>query len=669
MKKKKLVDIVVEEGILSKEQLTNLLEKQKVVKKPLSRMLIEAGFINEEKLSLIFTKHAAKILIGDLLVQMELISEEKLQSALKNDIRPDERLGDLLIRKHLINENDFISVIRLQLGIPRIEPSKEILDFSLILRSNEKFLRKNYIIPAFKSKNILTCIIADPFDYNILNALAATFKCKATPAIASKSEILNALTLVFSTTKLKESNINLQETRELMSKKDLIIDNTTRKEDDNVIVSILNYLISDAIKDRASDIHIENRPALLVVRNRIDGILHHKTDLPKHIALPLVSRIKALCEIDIAQKRIPQDGKIVLKFGNKEIDLRIATYPAEYGENVTIRILDRQSVLVDLPKLGLNPEHFKKFKKIIDSPSGLILVTGPTGSGKTTTLYSSLNYLKGKTKKIVTVEDPIEYTLAGITQGQYDRKVGVTYEEFLKSMLRQDPDVIMVGEIRDRAAAAATVQAALTGHKVLTTFHTDDTTGALLRLMDMGIETFLISSTVICVIAQRLIRCNCRHCLESYIPSRETLESFSIRDSKKYKFVHGRGCKMCKNLGYQYRIGIFEVLPLNALIRDAILARKTSLEIRKLARDTVGILSLMEDGLYKALKGISTLEEVLRVVHMEEFNRTPEEIISLCEDKATPPSFEPPPTPQKIKDSESQSLSLFFTDMNIDFKH
>lgn len=700
---KKFADIIIENAIINREQLNALLEKQQTVPKPLARLLVESGYVNEEEISKILTTYQKQMQIGDLLIQMGLISENDLKLALETKVKKDDRLGDILVREHLIDENEFLRVLSLQLGIPRMIPRKEILDTELSLKSNEKYLRANFVIPAFKSEGILTCIMADPLESTVIDAMMSMFGCEIEVAIASKTEIMSTIDQIFSTTKI-EDDLNKMGVTDTSLDSILVIDEAASKEE-NVIVSILNFIIADAVKDGASDIHIEPRPTLLVIRNRIDGILYRKSDLPKHIAPLLLSRIKALCGLDVAQKRQPQDGRISSKIRGREIDMRVATYPAEYGENVTIRILDRQAVLVDLAKLGFNPVHKQKYEEVMNYPSGMILVTGPTGSGKTTTLYSSINYLREKNKKIITVEDPVEYTLPGITQAQYNPAAGVTYDTFLKAMMRQDPDVIMVGEIRDHAAAEVTVQAALTGHKVFSTFHTEDTTGALLRLMDMGIETFLISSTVICVIAQRLIRKNCPHCLVPYIPPPETLSYFKVReiDFERHKFFHSRGCTSCRNTGYRGRIGIFELLTLNDTIRDAILMRKTSSEIRRLARNTVGILSMMEDGFYKAMKGITTLEEILRVIYNAESEtwagRTADEIIRACEgfevnapaavqsgvagapvhklstQAPVAPAIAPSTVQKEVKKTEQKDAgkdkkpaSLWFSDMDVDIK-
>jgi type IV pilus assembly protein PilB len=378
------------------------------------------------------------------------------------------------------------------------------------------------------------------------------------------------------------------------------------------------------------------------VRYRIDGVLYHKTDLPLFLAPPVISRIKVLCGLDIAEKRRHQDGRIEAKVMGKEIDLRVSTYAAVYGESIVIRILQRQTNLIDLDLLGFNPANRIRYAELLDQPSGIMLATGPTGSGKTTTLYASLNYLNNMFRKIITVEDPVEFTLDGIVQGNLDPKLGLSYSDFLKSMMRQDPDVLMVGEIRDREGAEAVIQAALTGHKVLTTFHTDDTTGALLRLLDIGIDPFLIASTVSAVVSQRLVRVLCQNCRQPFVPRPEIIASFlvDLRGVESFTFYQPKGCMHCNGTGFKGRVALHELLVINDAIREAVMSRKTSTQIRLIARDQAHLISMREDGFYKATQGVTTLEEVVRMVFHQESDalsaRPLDEVIALCEGKAPP---------------------------------
>ncbi|OIP91763.1 MAG: hypothetical protein AUK24_02485 [Syntrophaceae bacterium CG2_30_49_12] len=440
------------------------------------------------------------------------------------------------------------------------------------------------------------------------------------------------------------------------------------------IVAILDYIISGAIIEGASDIHIEPKEKMLTVRYRVDGILRHKTDIPIYLAPNLVSRIKVLCGLDIAEKRRHQDGRIEARVNNIEVDLRVSVYVSSHGENVVIRILHRKTQFINLDALGLSPANRINYQRVLDQPSGIILVTGPTGCGKTTTLYASVNYLNDGQKAIITVEDPVEYIMEGVVQGQLDTKIGQTYMDFLKSMMRQDTDVIMIGEIRDQIAAEAVIQSALTGHKILSTFHTEDTTGALLRLMDMGIDTFLISSTLVSVMAQRLVRVLCKRCRRPYLPDQRLLACFNIgsMDLKSFTIYEAVGCDDCGGTGFKGRIGIHELLLLNDDIRDAILARKTSSQIRFVAREKAGLTSMREDGFYKATQGITSLEEILRVVFHNQgdtiYPRAAEDIIALCEGRkpAAPSELIPvgvqdmnPPEEEKVPVSIRVTESAF----------
>jgi type II secretory ATPase GspE/PulE/Tfp pilus assembly ATPase PilB-like protein len=369
-----------------------------------------------------------------------------------------------------------------------------------------------------------------------------------------------------------------------------------------------------AIKDKASDIHIEPEEDRFKIRFRIDGILHEVFSPPKHLEPALLSRIKVLSKLDIAEKRKPQDGRFNMKVQDRDIDLRVATFPTIYGENIVMRILDRGSILLGLDKLGFSEDTKIEFERLIKYPHGIILVTGPTGSGKTTTLYSALSTIDSEEKNVITIEDPVEYHLGRIRQSQINPKAGLTFANGLRSILRQDPDVVMVGEVRDNETAEISVQAALTGHLVFSTLHTNDAAGALSRLIDMDVEPFLISSSVIGILAQRLVRRICEKCKEPYKPSLDILKAFGASDEKG--FFRGRGCNLCKNTGYKERIGIFELLVVNDDIRKLI-TEKASREIIKKKAVEMGMRTLRDDGMGKVLKGITTPEEVIKATQEE----------------------------------------------------
>jgi type II secretory ATPase GspE/PulE/Tfp pilus assembly ATPase PilB-like protein len=376
-----------------------------------------------------------------------------------------------------------------------------------------------------------------------------------------------------------------------------------------------------AIKDRASDIHIEPERDKLRTRYRIDGILYEVSSPPKRLQLAIVSRIKIMAGMDIAEKRIPQDGRIRLRARNKDIDLRVATLPTMFGEKVVLRILERAVTIVDLDKLGLLPDTRKRYEEIISRPYGIVLSTGPTGCGKSSTLYASLNKIKSTKTNIITIEDPVEYQISLVNQVQINPKAGLTFASGLRSFLRQDPDIIMVGEIRDLETAEIAIHASLTGHLVLSTLHTNDAPTAFTRLVDMGVEPFLASSAVAAVMAQRLVRTICPKCKEEYRPPKEVLEELGLSNEKGLKFYRGKGCRNCKNTGYFGRTGIFELLIPNEKIKDMVVKKTPSTELRKEAV-RAGMVSLREDGVSKIKKGITSVEEVLRVTQEEEFKIT-----------------------------------------------
>lgn len=648
-KKLKLGELLLNEGIITPEQLERALAVQKRQKayKPLGEICVELQFLSNAQLNRTLNKYQKRIRTGDLLVNLGLISQDQLQIALAKQKSTRGKLGKILIEMGFITENSLIHTLTIQLGVPKITPDLHFIDDRLFEGISEEFLLKNEVLPALKEDGVLTVIMSDPLDEQCIRAIGRVFQCKIDPAIAPSADIRNAIKKYYEKDKSDESSIFVTD------KKDLIIGDTNLSlEGGDNIVSILDYIITNAILEGASDIHIEPKEKSISVRYRVDGILRHKTDLPIVVAPNLTSRIKVLCGLDIAEKRRHQDGRIEARIKGTEIDLRISVFASVYGENVVVRILNRQSELIDLDMLGLSPVNRVRYQQILDQPSGIILATGPTGSGKTTTLYASLNHLNDGQKAIITVEDPVEYTIEGVVQGQMNQQLEHTYVDFLKAMMRQDPDVIMVGEIRDSAAAEAVIQAALTGHKVLSTFHTDDTTGALLRLMDMGIDTFLISSTVVSIVSQRLVRKLCAHCREHCVPEQKLLASFNIRsiepdEMDQCTFYRPVGCAKCDDTGFKGRTAIHELLCLNDPIRDAILARKTSSEIRLIAREKASLISLHEDGFYKASKGLTSIEEVMRVVFYNESDqlsmRHAREIIRLCEDKTVVEISQPLP--------------------------
>ena len=635
-KEPRLGDLLIKEGLVTEADIKKVLAHQKSQGKyvPFGDACVVLKLITQSDLNRVLDKYKKRIKIGDLLINLDLITPDELKVALDEQKASKARLGDILVKNEKITEESLIDTLSVQMGIPKIKPDVGLIDKSLLKMVKETFLKQNEVIPAFREGNTITAIMSDPLNEDVIRNLNYIYHAQIETAIAPGSEIQKAIQEYYHPEKTagrgKESRSDEKVTL-------TVGDADSELEDEGNVVSTFNYIMSHAVKDGASDIHIEPRERSIRVRFRVDGILQHKTDLPASIAQKLISRIKVLSGVDIAEKRRHQDGRIQARVLGNRVDLRVSVYAAVHGENVVIRVLHRQSSLLNLDQLGLTPANRVRFQKVLDEPSGTILVTGPTGSGKTTTLYAALNYLNDGERAIITVEDPVEYIMEGIVQGQLDKKVGQNFVDFLRSMMRQDPDVIMLGEIRDATAAEAAVQAALTGHKVLSTFHSDDATSALLRLMDMGIEAYLVSSTMSSVLSQRLVRILCPSCREAYVPPQALIDAYNFRsiDMSHFTFYRPVGCPECNDIGYRGRTAIHELLFLNESVSTALQKQKTAHELRTAARYTADLINMSEDGFYKATKGITSLEEVLRLVSFnesdEESARSAEEIIAICE--------------------------------------
>jgi len=641
-KKLKIGEVLVQEGYITGKQLQEALVQQtkEDVYVPLGEICIKLNFISKIELQELLRKHKKRIFLGELLVNMGLLTEEAIAQALEAQKIEGKKLGKILVENGFLTEANLVNSLSTQLGIPKIIPTAGLIDPAVLRGISKAFLQKNDCLPVFRDGDTVTVIMADPLSTENIHAMENIFKCRIETAVACSEDIQKGIKLIYDDLRLVSSAAEEKQGRHHHKSHLVIGDGASSDRLEDNIVEVANFIISNAILERATDIHIEPMENMLRVRYRIDGVLQHKTDLPLSMASTLTSRIKALGGLDISDKRRHQDGRLTARVKNRSFDLRISTYAAMTGESLAIRVLPNQSNLMELEMLGLSPANLRLFKKMLEIPSGIIMITGPSGSGKTTTLYASLIHLNGQNKKIVTVEDPVEYTIGGVIQGQITEKSGLTYSNFVKSMLRQDPDVIMVGEIRDKASAEAVIETALTGHKVLTSFHTDDTTGALLRMFEIGIETFLISSTVVSVMAQRLVRTLCPFCKAAYVPGDDVLSSFgSIKpfNVDNYTFYTAQGCIECDNTGFKGRSAVNEILLVNNKVREALLSRAPSGKIRAVARQSSWLVSMQEDGFYKAAKGITSLEEILRVVKYNDSDAqlplSSEEIFVLCEDR------------------------------------
>nr|WP_321465607.1 GspE/PulE family protein [uncultured Desulfobulbus sp.] len=561
---------------------------------PLLKILRDLKFITDQDVKEVLRTTSSSIRIGDLLVELGHISPEDLDSAIRLQKESDtqEKLGQVLVRHNFIDEQAFIEVLSIQMGYPFIEPALNNIDRVRCDKLSKTLMTTHAFVPIKTDDGTVRVAFADPLDQEAQQTARRFFGENIVPVIAQSRSIRKTLDLL----------------SEKKSGKALAVDNTT-------VVGTVNSIILGAIKNNASDIHIEPMEDRLQVRFREDGVLNHFQDYPREIIPALTSRIKILCKADITEKRRHQGGRIMFDYDEGQLDLRVSFFVTIHGEKIVFRLLNRKQELFDLQSIGLSPRMLTRFlEDAVYQPSGVVLVTGPTGSGKTSTIYSCIHSLKGPNVSIVTAEEPVEYVIEGIAQCSIDPKIDLTFEETLRHIVRQDPDVIVIGEIRDTYSAEVAVQAALTGHKVLSTFHTEDSIGGLIRLLNMDIAPFLVSSTVVSVLAQRLLRRVCPHCAVDAKPTPMQLQRLrcSQADLAGANFKKGRGCKMCKQSGYKGRIGVFELLVLDERVRTAILEQKTSFEIRNISINYSGLITLLEDGLVKAGAGLTTIDEILR---------------------------------------------------------
>jgi type IV pilus assembly protein PilB len=543
--------------------------------------------------------------LGDLLIEAGLITEEQLQMALK-DKNPKQKLGDVLIQKGFITEQQLIEVLEFQLGIPHITLYRYPFDPSLFSLVPKEMAKRRLIIPLKKEGEKLLVAMADPMDFFTIDDLRLSTGFHIETAIATKDDILRAINKYYDMDEGFEDLLLDREPSVQSSEEEKIVDK------DSPIVKLVNQIISNAATAKASDIHIDPHDTKIVIRNRIDGVLRTERSLPKHMQSVLTARIKIMANMDITEHRIPQDGRIKMNLDFHPIDIRVSTLPTIYGEKIVLRLLDLGSALNDLNSLGFNKVNLNRFIRLIEKPTGIILITGPTGSGKSSTLYAALNRLNSEEVNIITVEDPVEYQLEGINQIQVNSNVGLTFAAGLRSILRQDPNIIMVGEIRDTETAEVAIRASLTGHLVLSTLHTNDSLGSITRLIDMGVEPFMVASSISGIVAQRLVRRVCRDCAEVQQPTKREIEIFARRGLKIDQVTRGKGCASCNMTGYKGRIGIHEVLVMDDRMRRVIMNGEPFSRLRELALENKTIF-LIDDGLLKVKQGITTTEEVLRV--------------------------------------------------------
>ncbi|MEK6775811.1 MAG: type IV-A pilus assembly ATPase PilB [bacterium] len=557
--------------------------------------------------------------LGALLINANLISEDQLQKALTKQKKDGGRLGSSLVHMGYIKEDRLIAFLSHQYGIPSVDVAKFEIDREVIKLIPSEVAQKYMIIPLNRTGSTLTIAMVDPSNVFAIDDVKFMTGYNVEPVVSSEAAIKDAINRYYDSADMLQTVMqDIQEDVSIDIIEDTIDDidvgDIKQAVEEAPVVKLVNLILAEAIKKGASDIHIEPYEKDFRVRYRIDGVLYEVMAPPKRLKDALTSRLKIMAKLDIAERRLPQDGRIKLKMKGKEVDLRVSSLPTLFGEKVVMRILDKSNLMLDMTKLGFEAEELKKLTKAILAPYGMVLVTGPTGSGKSTTLYSALGQINKPEINIMTAEDPVEYNLFGINQVQMKEEIGLNFAAALRSFLRQDPDVIMVGEIRDYETAEIGVKAALTGHLVLSTLHTNDAPGTINRLLNMGIEPFLVASSVILIMAQRLARKVCSECKQPVEVPEKTLIDIGLtpKQAAEVTIYQGVGCPTCNNTGYKGRLGLYEIMPIDEHIRELILEGASAAEIKQAAIEN-GMMSLRMAGLNKLMSGVTTIDEILRV--------------------------------------------------------
>ncbi len=559
--------------------------------------------------------------LSEILIKKGILTEEKLKQALQAQKDRGGALGRVLVSLGFISQNELLTILSQELGIPPISLSKYKIDPQLTKVIPMKIATHYQIMPISKIGNTLTVAMADPLNVFAMDDIKQITGLEVSPIITTEADMQASIEKYYGSAVVATIEKLVKETEIKTSTKEeneIDLVNLKRLVQETPVVKLTDAIVVEATKARASDILIEPMEDILRIRYRIDGIFQEAQRLPKSMHAGIVSRIKVISNLNIAERRLPQDGRFKIKIQTNQVDFRVSTVPSALGEKVALRILDKSQATLEIDKLGFDEKPMEELKKAAKRPHGMILVCGPAGSGKTTTLYSILKFIDSPEKNFVTVEDPVEYLLSGINQVNVAADIGLTFAAALRSILRQDPNVIMVGEIRDMETADIAIKAALTGHLVLSTLHTNTVTSAIMRLLNMGVESFLISSSVILVAAERLVRKVCQYCKEDYEVPKAHLEKLRIKlPSQNMKFCRGKGCERCYKSGYRGRIGLIEALTLNAELKDLIAKRAHESQIFEAAR-RAGFVTLRECGLKKVFDGTTTLEEVLRVTMGEQ---------------------------------------------------
>jgi len=558
--------------------------------------------------------------LGQVLKEMELVNEGQIQEALSVQRKEGGVLGEILVKLGYVAREEILLALAAQMGMEVVDLAEMEIPPEVINKVPTTMAKSYNVVPIKFENNVLTIAMANPHDVNIRDDLRHTLHCEVEGAVASEEAVMAALEKYYAHRQeslgsvlgsMDEGDLQFEELKDQKKKGSAY--NVDELVNSAPVVKLLNLILATAIKAQASDVHFEPFESEFKVRYRVDGVLYEMEAPPLHLATPIISRIKVLANLDISENRLPQDGRILLSVSGRPVDLRVSTLPTIFGESVVMRVLDRSVVKLDLENVGLREEEMRMLKNLINLPHGIIIVTGPTGSGKTTTLYSCLNFANDIRWKIITTEDPVEYDLDGIVQCQINEDIHVNYSMLLRSILRQDPDTILVGEVRDLETAQIAVEAALTGHLVFSTLHTNDAPSAITRLLDLGVEPFLICASMEAIVAQRLVRKICLGCKEEISPTEEMLMEIglTVAETKGKKFCWGRGCGKCNNTGYKGRMAIFEMMLLTERLKELVMKSASTEQIRHTAREQ-GMRTLREAGLLGIFDGHTTIEEVVR---------------------------------------------------------
>ena len=562
--------------------------------------------------------------LGEILVEGGLLTRKQLEEALPFQKKSNLKLGQFLVREGIVSESQIVDLVSNQLRLEKYRSDKYTVDVDLAALLPADLAHKYQAAPLQKNGLLLTIAMMDPLDINSLDAIEVYTNCEVEAIICTEQHLNQLLNSLYGSyagiggvledmEDMEEMEID-KSTEKSMGTDDVEVSSLQGMAEEAPVVRLVNSILSQGVREGASDIHVSPEKESVQVRFRVDGRLHEVPAPPKSMFLPIISRLKILANMDIAISRIPQDGRFTVKMKNKDINIRASTIPSIYGENMVLRLLDTSTSIYSLDRLGMNKKDREKLERMVSKPHGMILSTGPTGSGKSTSLYSILKTINKPDINIITVEDPVEYRIEKIRQVQLNRKAGMTFASGLRSILRQDPDVIMVGEIRDSETASIAVQAALTGHRVLSTLHTNDAPGAVTRFVDMGIEPFLVASVMIVAFAQRLVRTVCPNCKTSYQPPAEAIKFWGLDSVKNANFQHGQGCFNCMHTGYKGRSGIYEVLLISDLVKDLILKNASAHDIARAAAKSGEYSTLKNSAAEKVIQGITSLVEAASAV-------------------------------------------------------